>query len=63
MFHSDLGVANLPSGQPTVVLTGGALARLTEMTPAGHVVRVSLTVTDEPPYAFAAVIIEALPVA
>ena len=61
VFHSDLGVANLRSGQPTMVLTGGALARLDALTPAGHDVRVALTMTDEPPYAFAAVIIEALP--
>ena len=61
VFHSDLGVANLPSGQPTMVLTGGALARLARMTPPGHVAKISLTMTDEPPYGFAAVIIEALP--
>ncbi len=61
VFHSDLGVANLPSGQPTMVLTGGALARLERMTPPGHVAKISLTMTDEPPYGFAAVIIEALP--
>jgi holo-[acyl-carrier protein] synthase len=28
VFHSDMGVVNLPSGQPTMALTGGALARL-----------------------------------
>ena len=59
VFHSDLGVANLPSGQPTMVLTGGALARLAALTPAGGVARIHLTMTDEPPYAFAQVVIEA----
>ena len=59
VFHSDLGVANLPSGQPTMVLTNGALTRLQSMTPEGLTAHISLTMTDEPPYAFAAVIIEA----
>lgn len=61
VFHSDLGVANLASGQPTMVLTGGALARLRKLTPPGMQPRVALTMTDEPPYAFASVIIEARP--
>ena len=60
VFHSDLGVANLPSGQPTMVLTGGALARLVQLTPGRQVARIHLTMTDEPPYAFAQVVIEAL---
>ena len=60
VFHSDLGVANQRSGQPTMVLTGGALARLALLVPAGHRAQLSLTMTDEPPYAFAAVIIDAV---
>ena len=59
----DMGVANLPSGQPTMALTGGAAARLAEITPKGHEARVLLTITDEFPLAFAQVIIEALPIA
>ncbi len=59
VFHSDLGVANLPSGAPTMNLTGGALTRLAALMPAGMVASIHLTMTDEPPYAFAAVIIEA----
>ncbi len=59
VFHSDLGVANLPSGQPTMALTGGALVRLEALTPPGLAAVIQLTMTDEPPYAFAAVIIEA----
>ena len=59
VFHSDLGVANLPSGQPTMTLTGGALARLELLTPRGMTPIIQLTMTDEAPYAFAAVIIEA----
>jgi holo-[acyl-carrier protein] synthase len=61
VFHSDMGVVNLASGQPTLALTGGALARLRKITPAGMRAVLALTMTDEPPYAYAQVIISALP--
>ncbi len=61
VFHSDLGVVNLPSGQPTLRLTGGALVRLQAMLPAGMQAALHLTLTDEYPYAFAQVMIEAVP--
>lgn len=61
VFHSDMGVVNLPSGQPTLVLTGGAAERLRAITPPGHAAEVALTMTDEYPYAFAQVIISAVP--
>ena len=35
VFWRDMGVVNLPSGRPTMLLTGGALARLSAITPAG----------------------------
>jgi holo-[acyl-carrier protein] synthase len=57
VFHSDMGVVNLRSGQPTLALTGGALARLQAITPPGMRAEVALTMTDEPPYDFAQVII------
>lgn len=60
VFFSDLGVVNLPSGQPTLKMTGGAAERLAAITPPGMVARVHLTMTDEYPYAFAQVIIEAM---
>ena len=60
VFHSDLGVVNLASGQPTMRLTGGAAARLAALTPAGMRAQVALTMTDEYPYAFAQVIISAV---
>ncbi|MEM7775981.1 MAG: holo-ACP synthase [Pseudomonadota bacterium] len=60
VFWRDMGVVNLPSGRPTLKLTGGALARLDEMTPAGHVARIDLTLTDDHPTAQAIVIISAL---
>ena len=61
VFHSDMGVVNLPGGQPAMVLTGGALARLRAMVPDGFVPHVALTLTDEYPYAFAQVLITATP--
>lgn len=60
VFMSDLGVINLPGGQPGFCLTGGAAARLLELTPAGMRARVDLTMTDEYPYAYAMVIISAV---
>ena len=62
VYMSDLGVVNLPGGQPTLLLTGGAAGRLAAITPPGCVARVDLTMTDEYPYAYAQVIISAEPV-
>jgi holo-[acyl-carrier protein] synthase len=42
-------------------LTGGALARLEAITPAGMQARLDVSLTDEPPLAQAVVIITALP--
>jgi holo-[acyl-carrier protein] synthase len=61
VYWRDLGVVNLASGRPTLVLTGGALAQLNAMTPAGMSARIDLTLTDEPPLAQAVVIISAVP--
>ena len=61
VFWRDMGVANLPSGQPTMALTGGALERLRQITPEGHRAVIHLSLTDDHPYAQAFVIIEALP--
>ena len=58
----DLGVVNLPSGKPTLALTGGAALLLEKLTPAGHEAVIHLTITDDHPWAEAQVIIEALPV-
>ena len=63
VFLSDLRVVNLPSGQPTLELHGGALARLRAMLPPGHAAHIALSLTDEYPYAFAQVIISAEPLA
>jgi len=56
-----MGVVNLPSGRPTMQLTGGALARLSAITPAGCDARIDLTITDEGPMAQALVVISAVP--
>ena len=61
VFMKDIGVVNAPSGAPTLSLTGGAAARLAELTPQGHVVTIHLTLTDDHPWAQAFVIIEAHP--
>jgi holo-[acyl-carrier protein] synthase len=61
VFMSDLGVVNLPGGQPTLQLAGGAATRLAQLIPAGMQARIDLTMTDEYPYAYAQVIISAIP--
>ena len=61
VFWRDLGVVNLPTGKPCMQLTGGALRRLEEITPAGMAARLDVTLTDEPPIAQAVVIITAVP--
>src|SRR4051812_38338355 len=61
VFWRDMGVINLRSGQPTMALTGGALARLNEIVPAGHRPMIHLSLADDHPYAQAFVIIEAVP--
>lgn len=57
----EMGVVNLPSGQPTLHLEGGAAQRLARLIPPGLAPRLHVTLTDDPPYAQAFVIIEALP--
>ncbi len=59
VYMKDIGVVNAPSGAPMLDLTGGAAARLAELTPEGHRVIVHLTLTDDHPWAQAFVILEA----
>ena len=61
VFWRDMGVANLPSGKPTMKLTNGALARLEKITPDGMSAQIDLTITDDFPTAQAIVIISAVP--
>lgn len=59
VFWRDMGVANLPSGQPTMRLTGGAARRLAQLTPPGHSAHIHVSLTDDFPLAVAFVIISA----
>ncbi|MFG1426653.1 holo-ACP synthase [Roseixanthobacter glucoisosaccharinicivorans] len=62
VFWRDMGVVNLPSGKPTLALTGGAATRLAAMVPDGYEPRIELSLTDEGPLSAAYVIISAVPV-
>ena len=62
VWWRDMGVVNLPSGRPTMRLTGGALKRLQAITPGGFEARIDVTVTDEGPMAQALVVISAVPI-
>src|SRR3954465_7445450 len=62
VFWRDMGVINQRGGRPTLALTGGALARLREITPPGLAAQIDLTLTDEYPLAQAIVIISGVPV-
>jgi len=59
VWWRDIGVVNLPSGRPTLTLTGGALRRLQAITPAGCAAKIDLTIADEWPMAQAFVLISA----
>jgi holo-[acyl-carrier protein] synthase len=61
VFWRDMGVVNLPSGQPTMELTGGAARQLETLTPAGHTAHIHITITDDFPLAQAFVLISAVP--
>jgi holo-[acyl-carrier protein] synthase len=60
VWWRDMGVVNLPSGRPTMQLTGGALARLEALMPEGYQPRIDLSITDDWPLAQAFVIISAV---
>jgi len=60
VFWRDIGVVSLPSGKPTLALSGGAAARLAALTPHGMEARIEITLADEPPLGQAVVIISAV---
>ena len=62
VFWRDMGVVNLASGRPTLVLTGGAAEQLRRITPAGYAAQIDLTLTDDYPTAQAIVLISGVPV-
>lgn len=59
VFWRDMGVINRPGGQPSLLLTGGALQRLSELTPAGMAAQIDVSLTDDYPQAQAIVLISA----
>ncbi len=61
VFWRDMVVRNYPSGQPYMVISGGALARLEELTPDGMTARIDVSQSDEYPFANAVVVISAVP--
>ncbi len=61
VYWRDMGVINQRGGKPTMALSGGALVRLQEITPAGMAAQIDLTLTDEYPLAQAIVIISGVP--
>jgi holo-[acyl-carrier protein] synthase len=61
VWWRDMGVVNMPSGRPTMLLTGGARKRLDALTPKGHQAQIDITITDEGPMAVAFVVISAVP--
>ena len=61
VWWRDMGVVNLPSGRPTMLLTGGAKKRLDALTPKGHRAQIDITITDEGSMAVAFVVISAVP--
>ncbi len=61
VYWRDMEVVNLPGGKPSMRLTGGALARLASLVPAGMRAQIDVSLTDDPPIAQAIVIISALP--
>ncbi len=62
VYWRDMGVVNLPSGRPTIALSGGAAEQLARITPDGYAARIDLTLADDFPLAQAIVIISAVPV-
>ncbi len=58
-YWRDIGVSNLPTGAPTIILTGGALENLIKIIPQGMSPNINLTMTDDYPIAEAVVIISA----
>ncbi len=61
VWWRDMGVVNMPSGRPTMALTGGARKRLDALTPKGWQAQIDITITDEGPMAVAFVVISANP--
>lgn len=55
----DISVGHNDHGKPHITLSGGALDLAKARLPDGHSLRIHISLSDEPPYASAYVIIEA----
>ncbi|RCL00966.1 MAG: holo-[acyl-carrier protein] synthase [Candidatus Tokpelaia sp. JSC188] len=60
VWWRDLGVINLPSGQPGMELTGYARLLADRLLPPGCKASIHLTIADDYPWAHALVVIEAV---
>ncbi len=60
VYWRDMGVENLPSGQPTIRLAGGAASRLAGLVPHGYNAVVHVSLSDDFPWAQAFVVISAV---
>ena len=60
VYWKNIEVVNEKSGKPTLKLTGGAYERLKKLTPIGSAHNISLSITDDFPWAQANVIIEVI---
>ncbi len=58
VYWKDIEVVNEKSGKPTLKLTGGAYKRLEKLIPNNNTCNISLSITDDYPWAQANVIIE-----
>lgn len=58
VYWRDIEVANEKSGKPILKLTGGAYKRLEKLIPNNNAYNISLSITDDYPWAQANVIIE-----
>ena len=60
VYWKNIEVVNEKSGKPSLKLTGGAYERLKKLTPIGSTHNISLSITDDFPWAQANVIIEVI---
>ena len=61
LLMTDIAVANAANGAPSLHLSGGAKRRLDALVPPGHRPRIHLSLSDDPPWAQAFVVVEAVP--
>lgn len=61
VYLRDIGVVNDAAGRPSIILRGGAATRLQAITPEGHRTHIHVSLSDEPPFSLAHIVIEAVP--